>query len=53
MKTNTFEELTDLVKEEIKQWIKSEKPAYYTVDGPWQTYVKRRAYHRRMMTLRI
>ena len=52
MQTETLDELQAAAKANIKSWIAKEKPAYYTVDGPWQTYVMRRPYHKRIMTMK-
>ena len=53
MKSETIEELTEQAKADIKRWVQKEKPAYYTVDGPWQTFVRRRTYHKRLVTMKI
>ena len=52
LQTETLDELQAAAKANIKSWIAKERPAYYTVDGPWQTYVMRRPYHKRIMTMK-
>ena len=39
-RTETMEELEEVVLQRVKQWIERENPRSLNVDGIWQKYVK-------------